>query len=285
MTGARTEKSVVGYDLTHLFIGSEGTLGVFTKLILRLLPKPEEKTTFLLEFQSIGRAAELVSAVLAAGILPCTLEYMDKTAVSIVQDKLEGVVGDKVGALLLLELDGTVQHVQEQEQRLHQFLQEEQVQFRQAADKSEAELLWRARRSLSPASFSLRPNKISEDIVVPRSKIPHLVAYTEELAEKLNLIILTFGHAGDGNIHVNIMIDRENQQETANGLEAKERLFSFVISLGGSLSGEHGVGITKSEFIHMELDENAITLMKRLKQFFDPNNILNPGKIFKDSFG
>jgi glycolate oxidase len=147
-------------------------------------------------------------------------------------------------------------------------------------DEQETAELWQARRSISPAVLSLRPHKIAEDVVVPRTKISELVAFLERLSAELNLLILSFGHAGDGNIHVNIMLDKSKAEEAQRGLEAKERLFRFVLSLGGTLSGEHGIGITKAAFLPLEIDPPTLQLMRRLKQLFDPNNILNPGKIF-----
>ena len=283
-TGVRTEKGVVGYDLTHLFIGSEGTLAVFTKLILRLLPLPEAKTTFLLSFSSLSDATGLVAEIMSTGLVPCTLEYMDKRAVQVVRDRLATPPPDDTAALLLVEFDGTRQKVRQLSEQFTTFVQQKKnCNLRRAATDTETAELWLARRSISPATLSLRPHKISEDVVVPRSKIPDLVTFTDQLAKKLDLIILTFGHAGDGNIHVNIMLDKNNEQEHSKGLKAKEQLFKFVLSLGGTLSGEHGIGTTKSEFLPMEIDETALSLMKRLKTLFDPNNILNPGKIFPDS--
>ena len=283
-TGVRTEKGVVGYDLTHLFIGSEGTLAVFTKLILRLLPLPEAKSTFLLSFSSLAEATGLVAEILSTGLMPCTLEYMDKTAIQVVSDHLASPPSDDTAALLLIEFDGTKQEVRKQSEQLTAFVgQKDNCSLRKAADEAETEELWQARRAISPATLSLRPNKISEDVVVPRSKIPDLVVFTDQLARELDLIILTFGHAGDGNIHVNIMVDNANEQEYAHGLKAKEQLFTFVVSLGGTLSGEHGIGITKSRFLPLEIDQTALSVMQRLKTLFDPNNILNPGKIFPDS--
>lgn len=279
-TGMRTEKGVVGYDLTRLFVGSEGTLGIFTQLILRLLPAPEKKVTFLLRFSSLPRATELVGEIMAAGILPCTLEYMDRTALSVVREHIPLPVPDATAALLLMEVDGTAEEADRQAGRVEQYLQEKNVAFLRAASGEEYEKLWRARRSISPATFSLKPHKISEDIVVSRTRIPELVAFTEELAHSLALTILTFGHAGDGNIHVNIMVDKSDEQEYARGMEARKKLFEFVIARGGSISGEHGVGITKAPFLDQELDPVAIGAMKKIKQLFDPNNILNPGKIF-----
>ncbi|MCI5149717.1 MAG: FAD-binding protein [Candidatus Electrothrix sp. MAN1_4] len=280
-TGVRTEKGVVGYDLTRLFIGSEGTLAVFTKLILRLLPLAEAKGTFLLSFTSLAKATSLVAEILAAGLMPCTLEYMDKTAVQVVRDQITWQPPEKTAALLLVEFDGSTTEVERQGQGFTDFVrQKKNCTLRQAADETEIEELWQARRSIAPACLHLRPHKIAEDVVVPRSRIPELVQFTEQLAHELNLIILTFGHAGDGNIHVNIMVDKQNQEEYNNGCKAKERLFEHVLALGGTLSGEHGVGITKSPFLAQELDATALSVMQQLKTLFDPHNILNPGKIF-----
>jgi len=282
-TGVRTEKGVVGYDLTRLLIGSEGTLGIFTKLILRVLPRPEAKETFLLTFSSLTTATRFVAKIMAEAITPCTLEYMDRTAISVVRSHISSPLPKDTAALLLLELDGAKQEVEQQKQRLIQVLEQQDMTYRRALDEHERNDLWQARRSISPASFSLRPHKISEDIVVPRSKIPDLVRFTEDLARTLDLVILTFGHAGDGNIHVNIMINSRDKKELINGNKARKQLFEFVISLGGTLSGEHGIGITKSEFLPLEIKEPALSIMKGIKHLFDPENILNPGKIFPES--
>ncbi len=279
-TGVRTEKGVSGYDLTHLLIGSEGTLAVFTKLILRLLPLPEMKQTFLLLFTDIEEATRLVSEVLRSGIMPCTMEYMDHTAINVVRDRLTTPLPDETDALLLLELDGSVEEVEQQTVRLRHFLADRAVTLQEAASEQQRQELWQARRAISPATFSIKPHKISEDVVVPRAKIPALVCYTKALSCELELKILTFGHAGDGNIHVNIMIDKEDHNEYMRGKEAKSRLFRKVIELGGALSGEHGIGTTKSAFLPLEINQETMTLMQGIKQLFDPNNILNPGKIF-----
>jgi glycolate oxidase len=283
-TGVRTEKGVVGYDLTRLLIGSEGTLALFTKLILRLLPLPEAKNTFLLSFTSLPEATSLVAEILAAGLLPCTLEYMDKTAIAAVRSRLSRPPANDVAALLLVEFDGKQEDVVQQCTQFTDFVcQKQNCTLRQAVTTQEYEEVWQARRSISPAVLSLRPHKIAEDVVVPRSKIPELVAFLEQLADELKLLILSFGHAGDGNIHVNIMLDKSNADEHQRGLQAKERLFRFVLSLGGTLSGEHGIGITKSAFLPLEINPPTLNLMWRLKQLFDPNMILNPGKIFSEA--
>ncbi len=279
--GTRTEKGVTGYDLTRLFIGSEGTLGIITRLIVRLLPLPEHKETFLITSTSLSRITTLVARILNSNIRPCTLEYMDRTAIRVVADMLSAPPAQGTEALLLLEIDGDRETVDRQTVRLKTLLDgEADCNCRQAGGAAEVHELWQARRSISPATFNLRPHKISEDVAVPRTRIPDLVAFSEELARELNLIILTFGHAGDGNIHVNIMLDKEDPDERARGEEAKERLFRQAIALGGTLSGEHGIGISKAAFLPLELSETTIRVMQGLKNLFDPQNILNPGKIF-----
>ena len=282
-TGSRTEKGVVGYDLTRLFIGAEGTLGIITKIITRLLPLPEYKETFLLVSTSLQKATELVAIILQQNILPCTLEYMDRTAIDIVSDLLPKPPAKDVQAMLIIEIDGSKQQVTEQSQRLKLLTAgQKHCTLQQATTEQEIKEIWKARRSISAASYKISPNKTSEDVVVPRSLIPELVHFCEKLSKDLDIRILTFGHAGDGNIHVNIMAADSSAQETTKAKEAKSALFHKVISLNGSLSGEHGVGITKSPYIHLELSKTSIMVMRQIKQLFDPNNILNPGKIFPD---
>jgi len=284
-TGVRTAKGVVGYDLTRLFIGSEGTLGIVSKIVVRLLTLPTHTKTYLVLNESLQQATTLVSEILKNGILPKTLEYMDSTALSVVNDYLPLKMPKSTRALLLVEVDGDEKSTAEQGRQLLTLLSDRQkyqeiLEVRQAGNDREAEDLWKARRSISPATFKLRPHKISEDVVVPRSKIPQLVDFTEKMSQELGIVILTFGHAGDGNIHVNIMVDKNNPLENEKSREAKRRLFDHVITLGGTLSGEHGIGITKAPFLSLELDETSLAIMEKIKTLFDPNNILNPGKIF-----
>jgi glycolate oxidase len=285
-TGVRTAKGVVGYDLTRLFIGSEGTLGVVTKIIVKLLALPSHKKTFLVLAESLQQATGLVSEILNNNILPCTLEYMDQTALSVVENFMEQELPAATQALLLIEVDGDECTVEEQGSRLLVMLADRQeypeiLEVRQAQTEQQVEDLWKARRSISPATFQLKPHKISEDVVVPRNRIPTLVDFTEKLSQELGITILTFGHAGDGNIHVNIMIDKDDPGELEKGQIAKQRLFEQVIALSGTLSGEHGVGLTKAPFLALEVDNAALEVMQNLKRLFDPNNILNPGKIFQ----
>ncbi len=284
-TGVRTAKGVVGYDLTRLFIGSEGTLGIITKIVVRLLALPTHKKTYLVLTDSLRQAAMLVSEILKRGILPNTLEYMDQTALHVVKEYLSLELPQSTRALLLVEVDGDENSTEEQGKKFLGMLADRRtypgiLEVRQAHNEKEVDDLWKARRSISPATYKLRPHKISEDVVVPKTKIPQLVDFTEKLSRELGIIILTFGHAGDGNIHVNIMVDKDNQEEYQKGQTAKRLLFEHVMSLSGTLSGEHGIGITKAPYLSLELDETSLALMQSIKSVFDPNNILNPGKIF-----
>jgi glycolate oxidase len=282
-TGVRTAKGVAGYDLTRLLVGSEGTLAVITRITLRLLPCPTASTTFLLLFDSLPRATALVSEILAH-LTPCTLEYLDRTALKLVAEAIPFPLPEKTEALLLIELDGDRQVVEIQAGELAEFLTDQPglLSIHQAKDQAAAEQLWAARRAISPATFKLKPHKIGEDVVVPRTRIPELVTCTEQLAGELGLTILTFGHAGDGNIHVNIMLDRDNPAELAASLTAKARLFARVIEMGGTITGEHGIGLTKSAYLGQEIDIPTMAVMRAIKKAFDPRNILNPGKIFPE---
>ena len=280
-TGTRTEKGVVGYDLTRLFIGSEGTLGIITKIITRLQPLPECKETFLLQSDSLHKTTALVATILQQNIQPCTLEYMDQTAIKLVSGLLPEKIPDTVQAMLIIEIDGNTKQVAAQCAQLQKLDEKlSHCTLQRATNTEEIEKIWLARRSISPASFQLSAFKTSEDVVVPRSKIPDLVSFCETLAQEMDLTILTFGHAGDGNIHVNMMSHNDSPAEQQKALRAKTELFKKVLSMNGTLSGEHGVGLTKSNFIHMELDAVNIRVMQQLKTLFDPKNILNPGKIF-----
>ncbi|MFH7320017.1 FAD-binding oxidoreductase [Desulfurivibrio sp. D14AmB] len=280
-SGVRTAKGVVGYDLTRLLVGSEGTLAVISEITLRLIPQPPAKATFLALCRDMHQAVNLVNTILHQ-LTPCTLEYLDHTALGLVGDRLPAALKNQGrNALLLLELDGDRETVAAQGQRLRTLLAgQEGVALREAADPGETAELWAARKALSPAAFQLRPHKISEDVVVPRSRIPDLVAHIEELSRLHHLPVFTFGHAGDGNIHVNIMLDRNDPDELAQGEAARASLYRRVLALGGTLSGEHGVGIGKAAAIEAELGRETLQLMRELKKVFDPGNILNPGKIF-----
>jgi glycolate oxidase len=280
-TGVRTAKGVAGYDLTRLLVGSEGTLAIITRIIVRLLPQPGARATFQLLFTDLASATGLVSRLLGR-MTPSTLEYMDRTALRIVADSLPAPLPAATAALLLIEFDGDREVVELQARSLEEFLagQPGLLETRRAAAGPDTEQLWAARRAISPATFKLKPHKIGEDVVVPRTRIPDLVAFTEELAARHALTILTFGHAGDGNIHVNIMLDRHDHRELAAAESAVGELFNRVLELGGTITGEHGVGLTKAAFLGQEIDGPTLEIMRAIKKAFDPANILNPGKIF-----
>jgi glycolate oxidase len=280
-TGVRTAKGVAGYDLTRLLVGSEGTLAIITSITVRLLPQPAARATFQLLFADLTAAVTLVSRLLGK-MTPSTLEYMDRTALRIVADSLPAPLPPATAALLLIELDGEPEVLELQARKLEEFLagREGLLETRRAATGPETEQLWAARRAISPATFKLKPHKIGEDVVVPRTKIPELVAFCETLAVRHDLTILTFGHAGDGNIHVNLMLDHGNPRELAAAESAVGELFTRVIELSGTITGEHGVGLTKAAFLDREIDAATLELMRQLKHLFDPQNILNPGKIF-----
>ena len=280
-TGVRTAKGVAGYDLTRLLVGSEGTLAIITAITVRLLPQPAARATFQLLFSEMEAASSLVSRLLNR-MTPCTLELMDRTALKIVADRLPAPPPAGTTALLLVELDGDREVVELQAGHLTEFLRDQDglLEVRRAASGPETEQLWAARRAISPATFRLKPHKIGEDVVVPRSRIPELVGFCEELAAKHDLTVLTFGHAGDGNLHVNLMLDRTVPREVAAAETAVAELFAKTIALGGTITGEHGVGITKSAFLGQEIDAPTLEIMRAIKKTFDPANILNPGKIF-----
>ena len=280
-TGVQTSKGVVGYDLTRLLIGSEGTLGIITKMTLRLLPLPEAVRTMTAVFDKIETAAETVSEVIRRGIIPRTIEFMDNASIRCAESRLKIGLPVEAEALLLIEVDGKVDETDviiRQLKTVCMALGAKNVKI--AETKEEADNLWKARKAISSALFQFAPDKINEDIVVPRSKIPDMVRKINSLKEKTGLTMVSFGHAGDGNIHFNIMLDKKNKTELKKAEYAVDALFDYTLELGGTISGEHGVGITKAAYIAKEIGSVELNLMKKIKKVFDPKGILNPGKIF-----
>jgi glycolate oxidase len=280
-TGVRTMKGVVGYDLTKLFVGSEGTLGVVTQIILRFIPMPEARQTLMVVFRKVEDAAIAVSKIISAKVIPSMLEFMDNASIQCVEDYLHLGFPRDAGALLLIEVDGDREILPKYIQKIEKITSElNPYQIKIAANDQEAEALLKARKALSPASYRLNPTKIAEDITVPRDQIATFITEAGKIAADRGLKIVNFGHAGDGNIHTSLMIDGKNEEEKKKAEAAIEEILRLTIRLGGTLSGEHGVGLTKAPYIDLELGPIEIEVMKKIKRVLDPNNILNPGKIF-----
>lgn len=280
-TGTETYKAVVGYDLTRLLCGSEGTLGVITKIIFKLLPLPEAKKTMLTIFDSIDGAAQAVSTIIGAKIIPTTLEFMDYATLQCVEKRFNLGIPPEGRAVLLIEVDGDRELIEKQAARIHDLIKPlGLVQFRAAKDNAESEALWKVRRLVSPSLRDVNPHKFNEDIVVPRSKVPVVIRQIEKIQQKYDIPIVNFGHAGDGNIHVNVMINKEIPGQEEKAHEAIKEIFQAALDLNGTMSGEHGVGLAKQPYIEMELTPAQIKTMQGIKLALDPNNILNPGKIF-----
>lgn len=280
-TGVSTAKGVAGYDLTRLIVGSEGTLALVTQIVLRLLPKPAAVKTMAVFFDGTDAAAQTVSAVMKQAVIPRCVEYLDHASLGLVQDKLAFELPDKTQALLILELDGGVDEVETSAQIIREFcMKRGALDVMIASDSNDAAKLWQARKSLSPVLYKIAPNKINEDIVVPISKIPKMVDAITQIQKESGLTVVAFGHAGDGNIHCNIMYDKSDDDQSKRAHKAVDELFDITLKLGGTITGEHGVGITKMAYLEKEVGKRELALMKGIKQVFDPKNILNPGKIF-----
>jgi glycolate oxidase len=278
--GVRTHKGVVGYDLVRLLVGSEGTLAISTKIRLKLLPLPEDVLTFLCLFTDLEASGKAVSMIISSRIVPRTLEFMDREAIKAVEKFQPLGLPDNVEALLLAEIDGHPEAIKKEAGKVADICMKLGADVRIAEGETARERLWECRRRVSPALYSLSPRKMSEDIVVPRDSIPKMLASLKRLSEETGIKIVNFGHAGDGNIHVNLMVDRTDEEERIKAEAVVKKIFNITLSLGGTISGEHGVGITKAPYIRMEIKRSELALMKGIKNIFDPKNILNPGKIF-----
>jgi len=282
-TGGKVVKNVVGYDLTQLLVGSEGTLAIITKIILRLVPKPPVQQTLRATFRDVESAVGAVVNITRERVVPAALELIDGDSLEAVARNLQvrSLAPEGTEALLLLEVDGTPQAVAEEAERVEEACRAAgATEILRARDATERQELWRVRRELSVSLKMIASLKLNHDVVVPKGRIPELFALVRAIRERFRLRIPCFGHAGDGNIHVNIMVDKDNPEEIARAHEAEGALFTGVVALEGSISGEHGIGFTKSRFLPMELSEEEIALMKRVKRAFDPDGILNPGKVF-----
>ena len=278
-TGALTAKNVTGYDLTHLFVGSEGTLGLVTEATLRLIPLPRARRTVMADFTDVAAAANAVTDVLAAGIVPCAMELMDNTTIKLVEEYISAGLNEEAGALLLIEVDGEDEVVPRQAEEIEVICRDRATSVRLARDQKEADVFWSARRAVAAAFGQLRPNRLGEDIAVPRSKIPEAIERIRDIGVEFDLTIAIFGHAGDGNLHPNILVDLRDEDETRRTLAAAEEIFKVAMQLGGVLSGEHGIGVLKRDYLADNLHPQALAMMRAIKRTIDPKNIMNPGKV------
>lgn len=279
-TGVFTTKGVVGYDLTRLLIGSEGTLGIITEAVLRLTPLPETKRTLRAVYREIGAAARAVSRIMSQASVPCALEFMDGEAISLVRDTGAASLPSNAGALLLIEVDGSEASMDAACAAVEKAASGDGLlAIETARTAEEVRSLWAARKALSPSLRKAAAGKINEDVVVPVSRIPELVDRLALLAERHGLLIVNFGHAGNGNLHVNLLFDPDDEDQARAAESCLQEVFDLVIALDGTLSGEHGVGLAKRDFIRREVGDTALGIMRGLKRVFDPKGILNPGKL------
>ncbi|WP_129726075.1 glycolate oxidase subunit GlcD [Ectobacillus funiculus] len=280
-TGGKLAKDVAGYDLTRLFVGSEGTLGIITEATLKLIPMPETKKTMLALYQDIDAAARSVSNIIANKIIPTTLEFLDQPTLQVVEDFAQIGLPTNVQAVLLIEQDGPEQVVERDMQRIAELCMLEQaVSVEVAQSEEHAMALRTARRAALSALARLKPTTILEDATVPRSEIAKMVRSINEIAAKYDVNICTFGHAGDGNLHPTCPTDSRNHDEIERVEKAFAEIFEKAVELGGTITGEHGVGVMKAPYLELKLGEQGIAAMRSIKAAFDPNNIMNPGKVF-----
>jgi len=277
-TGCYTSKGVVGYDLTRLLVGSEGTLAVIVEATLKLTPLPKYTGGLTAEFADTESCAKAIAAIMAQPYTPSALEFLDNGALNLIRSRHQNLLPENARAYLMIEVDGSQQEITEATEAILQACKVTGLIEAKPAEDTKA--LWAARKALSPLLKDIAPKKINEDIAVPVSHLPELLTGLEKLAAQYQISNVNFGHAGNGNIHVNLLVNPDNAEEMKRADECLDEVFSLVLSLQGTLSGEHGVGIAKRPFVPREIDETTINLMKSLKRTFDPNNVLNPGKLF-----
>jgi len=278
--GSNTVKAVTGYNLVDLMCGSEGTLGIITKATFGLLPVPADKVSILALFKDMTDAAKTVRDIVAEGVITATLEIMDKVTINAIEDFLKIGLDRTVGAMLLIEVDGQKGAVEiEADIVMKVCSANNALSVRRAKNDKERDELWAARRAALSSLSRIKPSTILEDATVQRSKMVELIDAVNEIAKKYNMLIGTFGHAGDGNLHPTILTDLRIPEEAEKTEKVIEEIFNATIALGGTLSGEHGIGITKAKYLKLELSKPVYGLMKKIKNSFDPDNILNPGKM------
>lgn len=279
--GVFTTKGVVGFDLTRLLIGSEGTLGIITEATLKVTPLPQAQRTIRAVYRDVAAAAGAIAGIMAQPAVPCALEFIDGNAIRLVRRYSTASLPEAAEALLMIEVDGFEEALPVQIESIRKAAANDGLlSFDVAESKAEVDALWQTRKALSPTLRKAAPKKINEDVVVPVTELPLLIEGIDRLSQKHDLLIVNFGHAGNGNIHVNLLYDPEKPGETERADACLDDLFALVLSLRGTLSGEHGVGLSKRDYVDLELDKGTLDLMRAIKAQFDPNDILNFGKAF-----
>ena len=281
--GVYTTKGAMGYDFTRLIIGSEGTLAVITEATLKLTPRPAAVRTLRAVYADMAGAAAAVSRIMGQSVTPCVLEFIDKASIGMIRGYAGNDLPADAGAMLLIEVDGAESQLDEAASAIEKAAQGPGcVEFRAARDAQESAALWTSRKALSPALRKIAPKKINEDVVVPVSRMADFIARLEQLSKQYGIQIVNFGHAGNGNIHVNLLVDPDNLAQMKNAEPCLKEVFKTVLDMQGTLSGEHGVGMEKRPFMALEFDPATLDLMRRIKKEFDPKGILNPGKLLPD---
>lgn len=280
-TGGKTVKNVVGFDLTGLMSGSEGMLGIITEATLKLLPMPEATSTVRANFTSMEAACKVLTKFTPCGILPMAMEVIDKHCVAAIEENFAFGLSKEAGAIILVAVDGSREEVERNALIIEQIMLDNGgFDVLRARDQEEENKLWDVRRAISPSLMKYGSLKINEDVVVPRSRVPELVARIEEIGKRHDTFVANFGHAGDGNIHVNFVVDRENPEAIARARKCVSETFRLSVELGGTISGEHGIGYVKAAYMNYAIDPATMEILKGIKKVFDPNGILNPGKMF-----
>lgn len=279
--GGKTVKNVTAYDMVKLFTGAEGTLGVITEITVKLIPAPEAKKAMLATFKSLSDAGNTVTEIVRSKVIPATMEIMDNVTIRTVENFAKIGLPIDVEALLLIEVDGIPEVVEREAATVIKVVEKNNGKIKVARDDKERDGLWAARRSALPALAQVKPTTVLEDATVPRSRLTDMLVALQDIAKKYNLQIGTFGHAGDGNLHPTILTDARDTEEMKRVHQAVDEIFKVALELGGTISGEHGIGIAKAKYLPLEFGEQGVEVMRKVKQALDPENILNPGKMFK----
>ena len=281
--GVYTTKGAMGYDFTRLLIGSEGTLAVITEATLKLTPRPAAVRTLRAAYADMTAAAAAVSRIMAQPVTPCVLEFIDRASIGMIRGYAGNDLPADAGALLLIEVDGAPEELDAAAAAVEKAARGQGcVEFRAARDEKESAALWTSRKALSPALRKIAPKKINEDVVVPVSRMADFIGRLEVLSKQYGIQIVNFGHAGNGNIHVNLLVDPDDAAQMKNAEPCLKEVFQTVLGMQGTLSGEHGVGLEKRPYMGLEFNATTLDLMRRIKKDFDPNGILNPGKLLPD---